>query len=117
MAGGRPTKYHKDMPEQARKLCLLGATNEQLAAAFEVSIESIQGWLRNKPEFLQAVKDGRENADGQIAGALYQKAMGGDTTAMIFWLKNRRAANWREKHEVDHTGQLDLTVITRKIVK
>lgn len=110
MPAGRPTKYRKDMPEQARKLCLLGATNEQLAKAFEVSISRLEAWIKEKPEFQGAIKEGRENADGEIAGALYTKAMGGDTTAMIFWLKNRRSANWRDKHDVQLEGGITLNV-------
>jgi hypothetical protein len=41
-------------------------------------------------------------ANAQIGGALFSKAKGGDTAAMIFWMKTR--AGWREKQEVDHTS-------------
>lgn len=41
-------------------------------------------------------------ANATIGGALFNKAKGGDTTAMIFWMKTR--AQWREKHEIDHTS-------------
>ena len=33
-----------------------------------------------------------------------------DTTAQIFWLKNRKPAEWRDKQEVEHSGGLDNTV-------
>lgn len=109
MAVGRPTKYLPEMCEQARRLCLLGATNEQLAKAFEVKLSTLEKWITEKPEFIGAIKEGREHADGQVAGALYAKAMAGDTTACIFWLKNRRSANWREKQEVEHSGHIGAT--------
>jgi len=41
-------------------------------------------------------------ANAQIGGALFNKAKGGDTAAMIFWMKTR--AGWRERQEIDHTS-------------
>jgi len=41
-------------------------------------------------------------ANATIGGALFNKAKGGDTTAMIFWMKTR--AGWRERQEIDHTS-------------
>ena len=41
-------------------------------------------------------------ANAAIGGALFNKAKGGDTAAMIFWMKTR--AGWREKQEIDHTS-------------
>ncbi|HLS07388.1 MAG TPA: hypothetical protein VK079_05485, partial [Bacillota bacterium] len=32
-----------------------------------------------------------------------------DTTAQIFWLKNRKPAEWRDKQEIEHTGGLNNT--------
>lgn len=117
MPAGRPTLYKPEYCDDARRMCFLGATNKQLADHFDVSLKVIEKWITEKPEFIGAIKEGREKADANVAHSLYNKALNGDTTACIFWLKNRRAANWRDKQEVDHTGQLDLTVITRKIVK
>lgn len=100
---GRPTKYLPEFDEQARRLCLLGATNEELAKAFEVATSTVEKWIAEIPSFSGSVKEGREHADAAVASSLYTKAMGGDTTACIFWLKNRRAANWRER--LEHTGK------------
>jgi hypothetical protein len=41
-------------------------------------------------------------ANAQVGGVLFNKALGGDTAAMIFWMKTR--AGWREKHDVEHSG-------------
>jgi len=41
-------------------------------------------------------------ANASVGGALFNKAKGGDTAAMIFWMKTR--AGWREKHEIEHSG-------------
>ncbi|WP_333657020.1 hypothetical protein [Tissierella praeacuta] len=30
-----------------------------------------------------------------------------DTTAQIFWLKNRKPNEWRDKRDIEHSGQID----------
>lgn len=130
--GGRPTDYKPEYCEQARKLCLLGHTDEELAEYFEVDVRTIGNWKNNHPEFFQALKDGKENADTNVTDRLYQRAMGyehedvdikiykgkvikttltkyypPDTTAAIFWLKNRQKLRWRDKHEIEHSGSID----------
>jgi len=118
------------MPDKAYKLCILGLTNIQLAAALDVSVSSIDKWLVEHEEFSSAVKRGREEADYEVAKSLYQRAMGyshpaeeikviqgevvrvpvikhypPDTTACIFWLKNRRKEQWRDVWKIEHTGE------------
>ena len=106
MPGGRPTKYRKEYADEARRLCLLlNATDEQLAAYFGVTEKTIYNWSDSHPEFLQARKEGKIGADCQVARSLYERAIGGDTTAMIFWLKNRQSHAWRDKQDVDHSHQ------------
>jgi len=100
---GAPTKYSAEMNEQVTKLCLLGATDVELASFFGVCEKTINNWKHDHPEFLQSIKDGKENADARVAKSLYQTALDGNTTAQIFWLKNRRSKEWRDKQEVDHT--------------
>ncbi len=36
------------------------------------------------------------------------KEVQGDTTAQIFWLKNRRPDKWRDKQEIGHSGSVDV---------
>lgn len=128
---GRPSKYREEFADQARKLCLLGATDAELADFFEVNEDTIHEWKKVHPEFSESVKKGKLQADANVADRLYQRAMGyehddvhvsnyqgvitltpirkrhaPDTTAAIFWLKNRQAKQWREKQEVEHTGNL-----------
>jgi len=127
---GRPTAYRDEYAEQARKLCRLGATDAELANFFEVSERTLNSWKKRHPEFLQALKAGKAVADAEVAEKLYQRACGysheavkmfqaggeiiskgyterypPDTTAAIFWLKNRRPDLWRDKIEQEHTGK------------
>ncbi|MEQ8653293.1 MAG: hypothetical protein RIC87_12590 [Kiloniellales bacterium] len=114
------------MIEQVFKLCLLGATNAELADFFGVGGSTIDRWLDEEGEFWGAVKRGRSEADANVASRLYERAMGfthpeedirvingevvrvqvtkqypPDTTAAIFWLKNRRPDKWRDKKDVE----------------
>jgi hypothetical protein len=127
---GRPTKFTDEMLDQAFKLCLLGATDEQIANFFNVSVPTIDKWKQSKPDFLQALSAGKEQADARVAESLYNRALGyshpedkifndngaplivpttkhypPDTTAAIFWLKNRQKAAWRDKQDFEHTGK------------
>ena len=129
MAGGRPSKFKAEYAKQAEKLCLLGATDEDLADFFAVGIRTISNWKAQHPEFLQALKTGKEASDDRVERSLYQRAVGysydavhfssfqgsvtetpyrehcpPDTTAQIFWLKNRRPDQWRDKQIQEVTG-------------
>jgi transposase len=48
---GRPTLYKAENAELARKFCMLGATNEDLAKCFEVSRSTIDHWIDTIAEF------------------------------------------------------------------
>ena len=73
---GRPPKYRPEFAERVTDLCLLGATNEELAKVFGVDDATIYRWLDTIPDFRETIKQGRELADAQVARALYLKATG-----------------------------------------
>ncbi len=128
---GRPTAYKKSYAEQAAKLCALGATDDEMADFFGVHRSTIYRWKLDHEEFCDAIKSAKEIADERVERSLYQKATGynyteeqamkikvgqyeeeievvevekhspADTTAAIFWLKNRRPEDWRDKSEVN----------------
>lgn len=126
---GRPSTYNNTMPQKVYRLCLLGLRDVDLAEVFEVSVQTIDGWKREHPAFLKAIKIGREQADAHIAKSLYHRAKGyahpdvhisvqqgrvivtpiikhypPDTIACIFWLKNRQKLYWRDTYRQEHTG-------------
>lgn len=123
---GRPSKFKDEFNEQAYKLCLLGATDKELAEFFEVNEDTINEWKRSKEGFSESLKKGKQIADAEVANKLFKRATGyshddvdikiyegeviitpltkhypPDTTAAIFWLKNRQRKNWKDKQEVD----------------
>lgn len=110
---GRPTLYLPEYDEQARKLCLLGATDEEMATFFEVCEATIQNWKAAHPGFIASIKAGREVADMNVAEKLYNKAMNDDTTAQIFWLKNRRSKNWRDRQADDEVKTQPINVMIK----
>ena len=73
---GRPSKFRQEYVEQAFKLCLLGATDAELGRFFDVDERTINNWKESHPEFLQSLKDGKEQADARVAQSLYRKALG-----------------------------------------
>lgn len=129
MPAGRPTKYKPEYAEQAYKLCLLGATDIEMADFFEVAESTLYLWKKEHPEFSEALKKGKMQADAVIAQKLYHRAKGyehtdiqfvtfqgkitdrveyikhypPDTTAAIFWLKNRQPDKWRDKQELSQS--------------
>lgn len=133
---GRPSLYNDEYAAQAAKLAKLGATDQELADFFEVDVRTIYRWKHDHSDFCQALKVGKEVADERVERSLYQRAIGyeqddvkifmpggalepvyapfrakiaPDTTAAIFWLKNRRSQEWRDKVETEHSGNVGFT--------
>lgn len=129
MGKGAPTKYLEVYNDQVYKLCLLGATDKEIADFFNVCEATINNWKNEHPSFLESIKAGKQIADYNVANRLYQRALGfehdseeikivegsiervpikkiypPDPTSAIFWLKNRQPAKWRDKQEVEQTG-------------
>lgn len=74
-----------------------GLTDEQIAANCGITATTLYDWKNRFPEISEALKKGKEVVDYEVENALLKKAMGGDVTASIFWLKNRRPDKWRDK--------------------
>lgn len=113
MAGGRPTKFDPSIVEAARELALEGKTNDEMAAALNINRSTLTAWSLKHPEFSAALKCWKGEADDAVELSLYRKALAGDVTACIFWLKNRRSEAWRDvkhidaKQETTHRYDLD----------
>lgn len=102
-----------------------GLTDEQLAEKMGINPATLYDWKNKHPEISEALKKGKEIVDIQVENALLKRALGyeymeerveisekdgrkviqttktvpPDTTAQIFWLKNRRPDKWRDKPE------------------
>lgn len=74
-----------------------GLTDEQIAHNMGITAKTLYEWKNKFGEICKALKNGKEVVDYQVENALLKKAMSGDVTAQIFWLKNRRRTRWRDK--------------------
>lgn len=134
---GRPTDYRPEYDVQAEKLCKLGATDKEMADFFDVSESTLNLWKIKHVNFSESIRNGKLLADLSVTESLYKKATGyeqdavkifqfqgdpvvvpytekyqPDTTAMIFWLKNRQPGKWRDKQDVEHSGEIKMPAIT-----
>lgn len=113
--GGKST-YRAEFAALAWGLALLGHTDEEIAKGLKKSKSTINLWKKKYPEFSDSLKDGKDPADAKVVKALYQKCLDGDTTAMIFWLKNRQRKTWRDTKDIKETSDTTLTIkIDRKV--
>lgn len=132
---GGQSVYEPDFhPVKAGELALMGLTDAQMAAVFGIGETTLNRWKKRYPEFLASLKGGKEQADAPVVKSLYQRALGytliekkmilnpdgstrkevtekeiaPDVIACMFWLKNRQSKDWRDKHDVSHTGDIVL---------
>ena len=127
---GRPNEFRQEYIDQAASMALSGATDDQIADGLGISIRSLYRYSAQFEKFRQAIKYGKDHADDRVERSLYHRAVGyehdavkvafdkdgrplyapyrehvePDTTAQIFWLKNRRPKEWRDKIEQEITG-------------
>lgn len=130
---GRKSLYKEEYAKQALKLSLLGATDIEMADFFGVSEQTFNSWKKKYPELFESIKRGKAVADSNVAAKLYNRAIGyeydekhevreggvvvevknihkhmpSDTTAAIFWLKNRQPEKWRDRKEIDTSVTLN----------
>lgn len=130
---GRPTKFDPEMLARVTRLCLLGLTDKQLAAALEISEATLNLWKAQHPEFSESMQAGKVDADAKVAAALYQRATGyeveveelvgrgkdrrvvklkqyvaSDASAAFRWLNCRQPNRWRDRQEHEHGISDDL---------
>jgi hypothetical protein len=135
MAGGRPSKYESHVQP---KLLLIeawarnGITDKDISEKLGVSHDSFIEYKKQYPELVESLKKGKEVIDTMVENALLKAALGYDfeeealdkmgdihslkkfahpnTTALIFWLKNRNPKDWRDKQDIEHSGNVEYVV-------
>ena len=106
-----------------------GLTDEQIAANIGIGYSTLQTWKSKYQDIQDSLKKGKEVVDRQVENALLKRALGyqydeitledgietkrvtkeviPDTTAQIFWLKNRKPDQWRDKQNLELSGTLE----------
>lgn len=114
--------YKPEYAKIAYKLCLLGKTDAEIGDILGFNEATINAWKKIHPDFGQALIDGKELADANVANSLYHRAIGWqqpakkimqnngvpvivdytehfppDTQAATRWLMNRQPKLWRDR--------------------
>lgn len=113
---GRPAFIPTDDErKQVEALSGYGLPQDQIGVLIRGGIDT--DTLRK--HFSQELISGKAKANGQIGKTLFQKAMGGDTAAMIWWSKSQM--RWAETQKHEHTGadggEVVIRTVQRTIVK
>lgn len=125
---GRPSKFKDVDLNKVMRLSVAALTDEQMAIALDIAVSTLYEWKNKYPEFSEALKKGKESADRRVEHSLFERATGyehpeikyfahegivtderivtkhypPDTTAAIFWLKNRKPDEWRDAKDYNH---------------
>ena len=105
---GRP-KIHLDLNEIER-MAGQGLTEEQIAYNLGVHYTTLLKRKQQYSEYSEALKRGRAKAIDKVTNALYNKAVDGDTTAMIYWTKNMAKTQFKDRWDVEHSGSMEHTI-------
>jgi len=137
--GGRPSKKDTISLTQLETLAGLGLTMEEMSQVLGINVDTLYTYQKD-PKFSEVIKRGKVKADQKVVKSLYKRACGykydevtqeiregelkvtkvvtkeihPDTTAQIFWLKNRRSNDWRDKQEMKVSGSLTLADMVKK---
>jgi hypothetical protein len=114
MPAGRKDKYASHV-EPKLNIVAAWARNgliiEEIAKNLGVAKSTFCTYINKYPELSDALKQNKDEADQAVENALYKKAVEGDNTAMIFWLKNRQPKKWRDRQE-NLNANLDVNGLT-----
>lgn len=93
MAQGKKYIANDKDRQLAEQMAAVGIVHEQIAAVLKICVDTLVKYYKDELE------TARSKANARIAGALYNKALKGDTASMIFWLKTR--AGWNETYNIN----------------
>jgi transposase-like protein len=89
-----------------------GLSDIQIAKNLDIVPSTLYAWKLKHSEFAEAIKSSKEIVDYEVENALHKSAISGNVTAQIFWLKNRRPQQWRDRQDIEHGGKFDVNGLT-----
>lgn len=102
-----------DLIKKAEAMAAQGLTLEQVAKTLGMAYQTLNEKRKEFTELSEAIKRGQAKGIAKVTNALFNKAINGDNTAMIFYLKNRDKANWGDQEQ--NTGT-DLAGTVAKLI-
>ena len=105
-AGRPPYEVTEEVIAKCEKLAAQGLTLEQIAQVLGITYKTLNEKKKEFSDLSDAIKRGQAKGIAQVSNKLYGKALEGDNTAMIFYLKNRDPENWQDVSKHDHGGKI-----------
>jgi transposase len=115
---GRPSKYDAAFCAAVIEHMSDGASLTSFAADIGVARSTINEWMGNYPEFSEAVNIAKAKCAAwwELQGRTLATAGGGNATLVIFGLKNMAGEDWRDKHDHEHSGTVQVTGVQYTVV-
>lgn len=97
-AGRKPFVPTMAERKQVESMARYGVPYEQIAAVVRdgIHVDTLRKY------FTRELVSGKADANERVGRTMYEKAIDGDTTAMIWWTKAQMG--WSEKAHIDHTS-------------
>jgi hypothetical protein len=96
--------------KQVKKLSAQGLTHEQICHCLGVTPSVFYRQKRKYREFQEACDVGKAQGVQQVVNAMFESALAGNIQAQRTFLFNRDKDNWKDKHEVEHSGSMEHTI-------
>lgn len=109
--GGRPTKYLPEMCAKVIELMREGRSKTEVAAELGICWDTLNHWQENNPEFSAAIKAGQRLSEAwweKIAREnLIYSPRGTQLNATLWYMNMKNRFGWRDKQEVEHSGNAE----------
>lgn len=110
MPAGRPTDYTKTLGDEILNLMAEGLSLAAAAAELGIHRQRVYEWVDRYPEFSDTVKLAQAKRQLFLERRLLNNELAGpQITSTIFALKNTNHEDWRDKREVEHSGNMEVT--------
>lgn len=103
---GRPSKYEPEFCDQLLEFMAQGYSLTAFAGSIRVSRATINNWMAEHPEFLEATRVGQALRTMKLEQGLISGESGPKVHGHIFALKNADPEGWKDKVETEHTGRV-----------
>lgn len=97
-------KLKKSIANKVLVNLVRGASFRTACSSAGVHTATFWRWRQKSPELDEQVHTILEARTQTVEDSLYNAALDGNVTAMIFWLINRSGGRWRDRRNIEHTG-------------
>ncbi len=115
MSAGRPSKYDPIYCEQLVAHMATGASVGSFCAEIDIARSTINVWAAEHPEFSEALSRGKAKAQAwwetNARALVTEGGSSAQSTMIIFGLKNMSGTDWRDKQEVEHSGDFKIEIV------